>query len=132
MGRYFDDAKAMYNYARIELQQWQQTNDEILLRDAAEKTWGAVTLATNELLESFGHRAPSGTGARRSELHAIERRERRFRRLRMLDRFAAMEGILHKDCFYDGDCRLPLVPDIIESAREYIDDVESLTNGRDS
>ena len=44
MGRYLDDAKAMYNYARIELQQWQDSNDEILLRDAAEKTWGAVTL----------------------------------------------------------------------------------------
>ena len=46
MGKYLDDAKAMYNYARIELQQWQDSNDEILLRDAAEKTWGAVTLAT--------------------------------------------------------------------------------------
>ena len=36
-----------------------------------------------------------------------------------------MEGILHKDCFYDGECRLPLVPDIIGEAREYLDDVES-------
>jgi hypothetical protein len=98
MGKYLDDAKAMYNYARIELQQWQDSNDEILLRDAAEKTWGAVTLATNELLESFGRRAPSGTGARQMELHAIQRRNRRLQSLRMLDRFAAMEGILHKDC----------------------------------
>ena len=126
MGRYLDDAKAMYNYARIELQQWQDSNDEILLRDAAEKTWGAVTLATNELLESFGRRAPSGTGARQMELHAIQRRNRRLQSLRMLDRFTAMEGILHKDCFYDGDCRLPLIPDVIEDAREYLDDVESL------
>ena len=129
MGRFLDDAKALYNYARIELQQWRDTNDEILLRDAAEKTWGAVTLATNDLLESFGRRTPSGTGARQIELNAIERRNRRFRAFRMLDRFSAMEAILHKDCFYDGDCRLPLVPDIIEDAREYIDDVESLANG---
>lgn len=129
MGKYLDDAKGMYNYARIELQQWQDTSDEILLRDAAEKTWGAVTLATNDLLEAYGRRPPSGTGARRSELHAIERRDRRIRSLRMLDRFAAMEGILHKDCFYDGDCRLPLVPDFIEQAREYLDDVESLAGG---
>lgn len=129
MGRYLDDAKAMYNYARIELGQWRQSADDILLRDAAEKTWGAVTLATNELLESLGRRAPSGTGARKSELNALERRDRRFRQLRMLARFAAMESTLYKDCFYDGDCRLPLVPDVIEAAREYIDDVESLANG---
>ena len=130
MGRYLDDARAMYNYARIELQQWQDSNDEILLRDAAEKTWGAVTLATNDLLESFGRRAPSGTGARKSELNTLERRDRRFRRLRMLARFSLMEANLHNDCFYDGECRLPLIPDIIEDAREYLDDVESLANGR--
>ena len=130
MGRYLDDAKAMYNYARIELQQWQDTNDEILLRDAAEKTWGAVTLATNDLLESYGRRAPSGTGARQIELNALERRNRRLRSLHLLNRFASMEAILHKRCFYDGDCRLPLVPDIIEEAREYLDDVESLANQR--
>ena len=130
MGKYLDDAKAMYNYARIELQQWQDSNDEILLRDAAEKTWGAVTLATNDLLESFGRRVPSGIGARKSELNGLERRNRRFRAFRMQDRFASMEATLHNDCFYDGDCRLPLVPDIIEGARVYIDDVESLVNGQ--
>ena len=126
MGKYLNDAKAMYNYARIELQQWRDTSDEILLRDAAEKTWGAVTLATNDLLESYGRRAPSGTRARQSELRAIERRNQRFRRMRMLDRFMAMENLLHKDCFYDGDCPLPLVPEFIANAREYLDDVESL------
>ena len=129
MGRYLDDAKAMYNYARIELQQWQDSSDEILLRDAAEKTWGAVTLATNDLLESYGRHAPSGTGARISELNFLERRDRHFRGYRMLDRFSAMEANLHNDCFYDGDCRLPLIPDIIQDAREYLDDVESLTGG---
>lgn len=129
MGKYLDDAKAMYNYARIELQQWQDSNDEILLRDAAEKTWGAVTLATNDLLESFGRRVPSGTGARKSELNGLERRYRRFRALRILDRFSSMAATLHNDCFYDGDCRLPLVPDVIEDAREFLDDVESLAGG---
>ena len=130
MGRCLDDAKVMYNYARIELQQWEQSNDEILLRDAAEKTWGAVTLATNDLLVSLGRQAPSGTGARRSELHTIERRDRRLRRIRLLDRFMSMENLLHKDCFYDGDCPLPLVPDFIADAREYLEDVESLVTGQ--
>ena len=132
MGKYLDDARAMYNYARIELQQWQDSNDEILLRDAAEKTWGAVTLAANDLLESHGRRVPSGTGARKSELNGLERRYRRFRALRILDRFSSMEATLHNDCFYDGDCRLPLVPDVIEDAREFLDDVESLAGGTDT
>ena len=132
MGRYLDNAKSLYNYARIELRQWRDTDDEILLRDAAGKTWGAVTLATDDLLESLGRRAPSGTGARKGELNALERRDRRFRAFRMLDRFSAMESNLHKDCFYDGDCRLPLVPDIIENAREYIDDVEALSGAQGS
>ena len=128
MGKYLDDAKAMYNYARIELQQWRDTSDEILLRDAAEKTWGAVTLATNDLLESYGRGVPSGTGDRLSELHAIEQRDPRVRQLWMLVRFASMDATLYKDCAYDGDCRQPLIPHVIEDAREYIDDVESLTN----
>ena len=130
MGRYLDDAKAMYNHARIELQQWRDTGDEILLRDASEKTWGAVTLATNDLLESFGRRAPSGTGPRKSELNAMQRRDIRIRRLRMLSRFTEVESTLHKDCFYDGDCRVPLVTDVIDDAREYLNDVESLSNGQ--
>ncbi len=108
MGKYLDDAKAMYNYARIELQQWQDSNDEILLRDAAEKTWRAVTLATNELLEFYGGSAPSGTGARLSELHAVEKQDPRVRQLWMLARFASMDATLYKDCVYDGDCRQPL------------------------
>ena len=130
MGRYLDDAKAMYNHARIELQQWRDTGAEILLRDASEKTWGAATLATNDLLESFGRRAPSGTGARKSELNAMQRRDSRIRRLRMLSRFTEVESTLHKDCFYDGDCRVPLVTDVIDDAREYLNDVESLSNGQ--
>ena len=32
--------------------------------------------------------------------------------------------------FLDGECRLPLVPDIVEDAREYLDDVESLAGGQ--
>ena len=48
----------------------------------------------------------------------------------LLNRFMALENLLHKDCFYDGNCPLPLVPDFIEEAREYLDDVESLAEGR--
>ena len=39
-----------------------------------------------------------------------------------------MEVILYKDCVYDGDCRLPPVPDFVADAKEYIYDVELLVN----
>ena len=67
---------------------------------------------------------------RKSELNTIQRRDSRIRRMRLLSRFTEVESTLHKECFYDGDCRVPLVTDIIDDAREYLDDVESLVNRR--
>ena len=130
MGNYWDDAEAMYRHALAELAMWRQSDDEIVLRDASEKVWGAVTQATNELLEAYDRPVPSGTGARRSGLNAIARQNRQFRRFRMLERFNTVENVLHKECFYDGFCPLPLVTDVIEDAREYLDDVDALCNGR--
>ena len=57
MGKYMEDAWALYGHAVGELEDWRRTGDAILLRDAAEKAWGAVTLGANELLEY--HRAGS-------------------------------------------------------------------------
>ena len=130
MGHYLDDAKAMYRHAMLELETWRQSEDEIVLRDASEKVWGSITQATNELLQAYDRPVPSGTGARRSGLNAIGRQHRQLRRFRMLDRFNTVENVLHKECFYDGYCPLPLVTDVIEDAREYLDDVEALSNGQ--
>ena len=128
MGRYLDDAKTLYNEALHELERWQQTQNPAILRDAAEKAWGAVTQAANELLETYGRRVPSGTGGRKSELHALERHDRQLRTLRLEDRFNSAENILHKECFYDGICPLPLVTEkVTEDVKEYLDDVEQVT-----
>ena len=130
MAEYLDDARALYAHALRELADWQHSQDEVVLRDAAEKTWGAVTQATNELLQAYDRPVPSGTSVRRSSLNAIERRNRHIRSLRMLARFSEVENILHRACFYDGYCPLPLITDvIIEDAQEYLDDVETLSNG---
>jgi len=130
VAEYLDDARALYAHALRELTDWRHSQDEVMLRDAAEKTWGAVTQATNELLQAYDRPVPSGTGARRSSLNAIERQNRNIRSLRMLARFSEVENILHKDCFYDGYCPLPLITDVItEDAQEYLDDVEALSNG---
>ena len=131
MGKYLDDARKLYQEALNELERWRQTNDQTILRDAAEKAWGAVTQAANEVVEAYGRRVPSGTNARRDTLNVLERQERQLRGLRLRARFSDAENVLHKECFYDGTCPLPLVTDIvIEDVKEYLDDVAQVTERR--
>jgi hypothetical protein len=113
MGKYLDDARTLYAKALNELTRWGETKDQVLLRDAAEKAWGAVTQAANELLKSYGYRVPRGTGARRDQLFALERQERRLRSMRFRARFSDAEKGLHEDCFYDDVCSLPLVTGMV-------------------
>ena len=130
MGRYIEDAWVLYGHAVGELEEWRRTGDDVLLRDAAEKAWGAVTLAANELLESQGRVVPDGTNARRDGLRALERSDRRIRALRFQARFLAAKNILHQDCFYDGQCPTELVVEMVtDDAREYLGDVVGVANG---
>ena len=130
MGSYIEDAWALYGHAVGELEEWRRTGDDILLRDAAEKAWGAVTLAANELLESQGRTVPDGTNARRDAIRAVERQNRRIATLRLQARFLAAKNILHQDCFYDGQCPSELVVEVVtDDVREYLGDVANVANG---
>ena len=130
MGRYIREAWAQYGRAIGDLEKWRRTGDDVLLRDAAEKAWGAVTLAANEMLESQGRVVPDGTNARRDSLRALERSDRRIRALRFQARFLAAKNILHQDCFYDGQCPTELVVEVVtDDAREYLVDVVGVANG---
>jgi hypothetical protein len=128
MGRYFEDAKTLYNEALRELERWQQTQDLTTLRDAAEKAWGAVTQASNEVIDAYGRVVPSGTGARRQELARLERQHRQLRSLGLQGTFSTAELVLHRDCFYDGNCPLPYVVDtLVQDVKEFLDAVEQVT-----
>ena len=130
MPAYMDDAWAFYNHALGELREWHMTDDPILLRDAAEKTWGAVTLAANALLESRGRKPPSGTNARMDEIIGLEKGDRRLRALDLSKKFDMSKTILHQDCFYEGDCPAEQVTEwIAEYARAYLEDVSRLVAG---
>ena len=131
MGRYIEEAWALYNHAVSELEDWRVTGDVILLRDSAEKAWGAVTQGANELLESEGWVVPSGTNARRDGIRAIEGGNRRIRALGLYRQFSTAELILHRDCFYDGQCPPELVADFVtDDVREYLGDISGVANGR--
>ena len=130
MGRYIEDAWALYGHAVGELEEWRRTGDSVLLRDAAEKAWGAVTLAANELVESQGRVVPEGTNARRDSLRAVEKQNRQLRSLRLRARFSDAKLILHQDCFYDGQCPTDLVVEMVtDDVREYLGDVANVVNG---
>jgi hypothetical protein len=128
MGRYLDDARTLYNEALHELERWEQTKNPAILRDAAEKAWGAVTQAANEVISAAGQEVPSGTGARLRELTRLERQARQLRALGLKDRFGFAELVLHRDCFYDGNCPLPLVQEVVvQDVKEFLDEVEGVT-----
>ena len=130
MGRYIEDAWALYGHAVGELEEWRRTGDSVLLRDAAEKAWGAVTLAANELLESQGRVVPEGTNARRDGIRALEKQNRQMRAMRLRARFSDAKLILHQDCFYDGQCPTDLVVEMVtDDVREYLGDVANVVNG---
>ena len=130
MGRYLEDAWALYGHVVGELQDWRRTGDAMLLRDAAEKAWGAVTLGANELLESQGRVVPEGTNARRDAIRAVEREDRQIRALRLSDRFGSAKLILHQDCFYYCQCPEDLIEEFVtEDAREYLGDISGVANG---
>ena len=130
MGRYIEDAWALYGHAVGELEEWRRTGDSVLLRDAAENAWGAVTLAANELVESQGRVVPEGTNARRDSLRAVEKQNRQLRSLRLRARFSDAKLILHQDCFYDGQCPTELVVEMVtDDVREYLGDVANVVNG---
>ena len=127
MAQYIDDAKALYRHAQRELGEWCISQDDhTLLRD--EKTWGAVTEAANEVLFAYNRRVPSGTNARRNELIAVQKRHRQVRPLNMARRFSDFLDVLHKNCFYEGDCPLPTVTETIDEAQNFINDAETLSN----
>ena len=131
MPAYMDDAWAFYNHALGELREWRITDDPILLRDAAEKTWGAVIMASNALLESRGITPPSGTNARKNAIISLENGDRRLRALRLSRMFKDVKEILHQDCFYDGNCPTELVTDwISRDARAYLEDVSRVVGAR--
>ena len=130
MPAYLDDAWAFYNHALGELREWHMTDDPILLRDAAEKTWGAVTLASNALIESRGIEPPSGTNARKKAIIGLENGDRRLRALDLSSKFTNVKEVLHQSCFYEGDCPAEQVTEwITEDARAYLEDVSRLVGG---
>ena len=127
MGEYLAEARRFHEEAMREFERGKRGGDITVIRDAAEKAWGAVVQATNELIEKRGMAIPRTHVERRQRLGELERLDPKIKELGFRDRYGAREHYLHEDCFYDGICPIDtLEEDIFQKVKAYIEDVERL------
>ncbi len=114
-----NDAIKSLEAAVAELNEYAKSGgDPMLLRDAAEKGWLAVSKAIEALLRARGIDAKTY----RERRDALSRLGLDYLR----DRYAAREKFLHIDCFYDGLCDEDFVRKELDKVREIINEVKEL------
>ncbi len=116
MNELLNDAVKALEAAIAELNEYAKSKDPMLLRDAAEKGWLAVSKVIEALLKSKGIDAKTY----RERRDALSRLGLDYLR----DRYAAREKFLHIDCFYDGLCDEDFVRRELDKVREIIDEVK--------
>ena len=104
--------------AIAELNEYARSRDPMLLREAAEKGWLAVSKAVESLLKARGIEARTY----RERRDALSKLGLDYLR----DRYAAREKFLHIDCFYDGLCDEDFVRKELDKVREIIDEIKEL------
>jgi len=128
MGR-LGGAKRALELALEELEKYRKDREALRLRDACEKGWLAVVLATDALLISFGYKKPESYGERRRALEELEAKHPRISELGLRDRFGARGYYLHVQGYHEGMLSDTEVETELVKVKEYIDDVEEILRG---
>ena len=110
-----------------------------LLRNAAEKAWGATKRATDALALARTGEEPERNGEepeRSSEsstgLRMLESLDPEVRRARLVRRYYTRQGHLQGDCFYAGLCEpIEETERRIRETSDYIDAAERLADRHD-
>ena len=126
MGNYIEEAKRFYAEAKEEFEAGKIENNFITLRDACEKAWSSIVLATNELFEKKGVPIAKSSKERREGLDRLEKRDPKVKEKGISDRYSARDNHLHRQCFYEGICEPALIESYIEKVERYIKDIEEL------
>ncbi|MCC5998393.1 MAG: PaREP1 family protein [Thermofilum sp.] len=119
-----EEAKRALELASRELVEFRRERDSLRLRDACEKGWLAVLLATDALLAELGLGKPESYSERGALLRELERKMPKVVGLR--DRLGARGYYLHILGYHEGSLREDEVTEELEKARKYIEDVENL------
>lgn len=126
MGRYIEEAKELYAEAKKDFEAGKIEKDFIKLRDACEKAWGSIVLATNELFEKKDIPIAKSSKERREGLDRLEKTDLRVKEKGISDRYSARDNHLHRQGFYEGICEPALIESDIEKVECYIKDIEEL------
>ena len=96
------EAKRALELAFGELEKYRKDRGVLRLRNACEKGWLAVVLATDALLISFGYKKPESYSERRKALEDLEAKHPRISELSLRDRFGARGYYLHVQGYHEG------------------------------
>jgi hypothetical protein len=121
-----EEAKRALELANEELKSFRRGREALRLRDACEKGWLAVLLATDVLLAELGFGKPESYAERRILLRELERKMPRAAEFSLRDRLGARGYYLHILGYHEGSLREEEAAEELEKARKYVEDVEKL------
>jgi hypothetical protein len=119
-----EEAKNALKLANEELKSFR--GEALRLRDACEKGWLAVLLATDALLAELGFRKPESYAERRILLRELERKMPKAAEISLRDRLGARGYYLHILGYHEGSLREEEAAEELEKAGKYVEDVEKL------
>lgn len=123
---FLDDAENFLERGFKEFKEAVRLNDQVRIRDAAEKLWNATINATNALILNHLDVVPASHWERRKLLERLEDERPEIEKLRFRDRYGARERYLHEMTFYDGIIDVEMIEREVEKVREYISDVRQV------
>jgi len=120
------------SYAHEEYERSEEKGDPLLLRDAGEKAWLAVILATDLLLMASGVGKPSSYKERKNMLRTLISKEPKLANLGIDDKFYARAYKLHILGFHEGALDPEDIQEELKKTEEYIKTIETLiTSAKD-
>jgi hypothetical protein len=120
---FLDDAKEFLERGFKEFEEAVKLNDNVRIRDAAEKLWNATINATNALILSYLDIVPASHWERRRLLEKLEDANPEVKKLGFRDRYGARDRYLHEMTFYNGIIDVEMLRREVEKVKEYISDV---------
>ena len=126
--KFIKEAESFSNAANIEFEQGVKENKDEKVRNAAEKAWNSLVLATTGLLlaKGFNEKEIKTYRQKRLALEELSSKDGTIKDKGFGERFMAREYTLHIRCFYDGEYSLNIVKEELEKVKRYIEEVKNL------
>ncbi len=125
-----DEAFKALAYAHEEYKKSREKGDPLLLRDAGEKAWLAVILATDLLLTTMGAGRPSSYRERKDMLRTLMAKEPKLAELGIDDKFYARAYKLHILGFHEGALESEDIEEELSKTEEYLKTIEKVIKAK--